>query len=159
MLPALVLTSQLAALEDAAGHALRRMEVRGLTLLFLGGSTLMIGASAFASGSATVPTTARALIAWFGLALLSGRLLGWRFCWVGPCLVLCILIYWGYDSSGGTYWWWEFTAHGPDPMASWRLSVGLLVTGVAAFWLTPWRIATLRHNRLFADAVGVATRR
>lgn len=146
MLPVLVLASRMSSLEAAAGTAFRRLEAGLLVVAFLVSGLLMLWACMLASGHNAVPTTARALLAWFGLALLAGRLLGWRACWWGPCLALCVLVYWGYDSGRGEFRWWEFTAPGADPLPAWILSVGLLAAGAVAYGLTPWRGAALRER-------------
>ena len=154
MLPVLVLTSQIAELEAAAGRALRRLETWVLVLTFMAAGLLMTAGCLVSTGSEAVPTTVRSLVAWFGLALISGRVLGWRFCWLVPCLMLSVLIYWGYDSPTNAYHWWEFTAVRSDSLPAGLLSVGFLAAGAAMYWFTPWRVAALRQ-RIALGASGV----
>ncbi len=146
VLAVLVLTSQLRNLEAAAGAAVRRLETLTLLAVFVAASLLFLTGSVISAGLQIVPLISRALLAWLGLALISGRIFGWRTCWLLPGVVLCVLIYWGFDSVVGAYRWWEFTATGTESVSSSVLSVALLVGGLLAYAWTPWRIACMRRR-------------
>lgn len=142
-LPVLTLASSLSDLEAAAGAEFHWYRAMLLVGSFLFSSLLFLSAAAFAGGSTIALSMARALLAWFGLALITGRLLGWAFCWIGPWLALSTLLYWGYDSEADSYRWWEMTAQPPGHLPSLLLSIGLLFVGLAAYALTRWRIFQL----------------
>lgn len=146
VLAVLVLTSQLRSLEAAAGAAVRWLETLTLLAVFVAASLLLLIGSVISVGLEIVPLISRALLAWLGLALISGRIFGWRTCWLLPGVVLCVLIYWGYDSGVGAHRWWEFTATGPESVSSALLSGALLGAGLLAYSCTPWRIACLRRR-------------
>lgn len=142
------LNQPLGELEDAAGQAWHR--VRGLVLaaVFLGSSLLFLAGAWIAAGSEIVPLVARAQFGWLGIALLSGRILGQRLAWAGPCLFLAIAVYWGYATDSGPRWW-EFTALPPGNSAGAFTAFGIFVAGVAAFIATPWRTKRLRSLLFF----------
>jgi hypothetical protein len=81
---------------------------------------------------------ARAWLAWFGLALLAGALLGWRLAWALPSGAAVVLWYWGLQGND-QYRWWEFSSRPYDDVPSLLLSVALLAIGVTAYIATPWR--------------------
>ncbi len=145
-LPVLLLTTQLSEIETAASGGPQRLEGLILAATILTATAFMAIAALASTGAGTVPATVRATAAWFGIALITGRLLGWRLCWVGPCLALSALIFWGFDSTAGHFRWWEFTAYGPTPVSTQALSIGLTVGGVLCYLLTPWRLAALSHR-------------
>ncbi|WBB97000.1 hypothetical protein O7543_19680 [Solwaraspora sp. WMMA2080] len=147
--PVLALQSNLGALESVATAHLKRLTwlyavAMAITcwLLYLvpAGITLPIEALAI---------TLRALIAWYGISLLSGVILGWRLAWAMPVTTIVFLWYWGY-SSQGYYLWWEFTARPPNDVPSLILSGALLLIGIVAYSATPWRRYRLRpRSRMF----------
>ncbi len=137
VLPVLALHSQLADLEVVATRRLRRLQRGYLAGMGSTCALIYLGLSATTLPVTALAVAARAWIAWFGLALLSGAVLGWRLAWVLPAIAAVIVIYWGYMGDG--YAWWEFSARPHDDLLSLILSVGLLAVGVAAYSATPWR--------------------
>lgn len=138
VLPVLALHSRLADLEAVATRRLRQSQ-----LLYLGGMSLAclviyLGVSAIALHPLVLVIMARSWLAWFGLALVAGVILGWRLAWTLPALAATVLIYWGYQ-RGGDYQWWEFSARPHDDFASLLISVALCAFGLTAYWSTPWR--------------------
>jgi hypothetical protein len=155
-LPVLFLSSQLSELEEAAGAEFRRVEAIALGTAFLVSGVLLVGGCLFVADPTAAGKAARALLAWFGLGLVSGRVLGWRFCWVLPWVALSALLYWGFDSGAQAYAWWEFTAQPIAHTPSLLLSVGLCLGGGVAYHLTPWRLAAVRRSgRRFSSREGV----
>ncbi len=154
-LPALTVTSQMEALEVAGGFPYFKLRRGILGGAFAISSGCILVAVAVGIDSALVPLVARALFAWFGLALISGRLLGWNYSWILPIGALCVLLYWGHGSGGG-YQWWEFTAQPATHLPSLIFAITLFVAGVLACSLTPWRLNRTRRvvSRMVAD-VGV----
>ncbi|MFG3702296.1 hypothetical protein ACGF5C_31075 [Micromonospora sp. NPDC047620] len=146
LVPALTLASPMEALEAAAGrsyHRLRNAVLAGATVT---SSVCFLTGAALGANLEAIPLIARALPAWLGLALISGRILGWNYTWVAPCGVVCVLLYWG-PSSGEGFRWWEFTAQEAGDLPSLLLSVGLFASGLAAYSLTPWRVRNILRPR------------
>jgi hypothetical protein len=137
ILPALSLHSSLADLETMGTPAHRSTERRYLLCMFLACAGIYAAIAALTLELSSLAVIARSLAGWLGLALVSGRLLGWRLAWVLPVATLCVLLYWG----GGvtTHAWWEFSARPHDDVPSLLLSACLLGGGALAFWATPWR--------------------
>ncbi|QOV35647.1 hypothetical protein IM697_37260 [Streptomyces ferrugineus] len=148
VLPALGLHSQLADLESVATKQFHRAQF----LCFVATAFLCAAPYFLISALTLTPNVllimARSLPGWIGLALLSGRIFGWRLSWVAPAVVACAVTYWG--ASGGAetetpYVWWEFTARSPGDMPSLFLVLGLLTLGAFSLWLTPWRQKRMRE--------------
>jgi hypothetical protein len=98
-LPALGLHSALASLEETRTDIHLRVEHRyllALSLLSFGG---YLAVAATTLDTAILSIILRSLPGWLGLALLSGRLLGWRLSWVLPLGMWCVLAYCGPDSA------------------------------------------------------------
>ena len=108
VLPVLALSSPLASLEVTATHRLRRVQRYYIFSLATGSAVIYLSISALAIHFSLLAMIARASVAWFGLALLAGRLLGRRLAWTLPSIVAIVLWFWGYQKDG--YPWWEFTA-------------------------------------------------
>lgn len=138
VLPVLALTSPLADLEVVATQRLMSMQRRYLTSLSVGCLVIYLAISAIALHPAVLAITARAWAAWFGLALIAGSVLGWRLAWTLPAAASVVLWYWGF-SGNEQYHWWEFSARPYDDPPSLFLSAALLIAGVAAYAVTPWR--------------------
>jgi hypothetical protein len=136
-LPVLTLSSPITALEEAAGPEYYRLRALVLGGAFVVSGFLILTAAAVGAEPAVMPLIARALLAWFGLALVSGRALGWNYSWVLPWAALSALLYWGHSS------WWEVTAQPATHLPSMLLAIGLFATGIAAYTLSPWRIRRL----------------
>lgn len=144
VLPLLALRSPMAELEALGSSRFHRS--RGLRLAGLWGASvlLFLGIAAVAVEGRVLGAMAVALPGWAGLGLLGGRALGWRQAWVLPGIVLCAVTYWGFDDAGGTYPWWDMT-RAPvteNPLGA-LVSAVLLLTGLLAFSLTPWRLRRL----------------
>jgi len=147
VLPVLTLVSPLSGLEGASSAQFARCRTAVLVSALVFSGALAVLASLFASESTAAAMTARAVLAWFGLALLSGRVLAWSLCWVLPWAVLAGIVYWGYDSSAAAHRWWEFTARPVADVASLLFVTTTLLAGIAAYSLTPWRLFNLRGLR------------
>lgn len=145
VLPVLALTSPLAGLELAATQRLRTMQRLYLAGLSTSCAAIYLASCAIVLSPAVVGIIARSWIAWFGLALTAGAVLGWRLSWTLPSAVAIVLWYWGYHEDQ-RYQWWEFSARPHDDLPSLLLSVTLLVAGLAAYAATPWRRRWLRRS-------------
>ncbi|MFD7867790.1 hypothetical protein [Streptomyces sp. NPDC059783] len=74
----------------------------------------------------------RSLLIWFGLALLSARLLGQQLAWSVPLASVLLLIW--YPLA-----WWDWTAAPASDPISWAVAAVALATGVVASGATAWR--------------------
>ena len=145
VLPLLALHSPLADLEQVATRRLRAMQRLCLVVLNCVSAGIFLGFCALGMHPALVGIIARSWIAWFGLGLVAGAMLGWRLSWTLPALVAVGLWYWGY-SGDQQYHWWEFSARPHDDLPSLLLSVALLAAGLLAYAATPWRRSWMRHG-------------
>lgn len=151
-LPVLTLASPLQALETTATSSYYLLRRLVLCIAFAISSICILVGAVVGIGPGAAPVLARALLVWFGLALVSGRVLSWTYSWVLPCVIMCVLHYWGHDPSGHGYRWWEFTVHPAGHLPSMILAFACLVAGLAAYALSPWRINTLaRAGRVAPD--------
>jgi hypothetical protein len=73
------LGSAMDSLEEAAARGFRRVEISFLVGAVSVAAALLVAAEAFVSPVETVLLLLRGLLIWAGLALLSGRVWGWRF--------------------------------------------------------------------------------
>ncbi|MFJ8730472.1 hypothetical protein [Streptomyces bauhiniae] len=99
--------------------------------------TLVVCAFSFGTEALSVGPEAgvvfvRSVLIWFGLALLSVRLLGQHLSWVIPLASAFFLIWYPYN-------WWDWTANSPGDPFSWTVAGISLATGTAATAATPWR--------------------
>jgi hypothetical protein len=136
--PVMSLHSQLADLEVVSTRHLRSFEHRYLAGANLGSAAIYFGMSALTLPPSVLMIMARSWLAWCGLALLAGALIGWRLAWTLPVIIAIVLWYWGFQGSD-QYRWWEFSARPFSDMLSVLLSAAVLTLGVAGYWLTPWR--------------------
>lgn len=136
--PIVSMYSQLTSLEAVATNRLRRYQRGYLAGMGFGGASIYLGIAATTLPPAVLAIIARSWLAWSGLALISGVLLGWRLAWTLPVGVSVILWFWG-SVGPDLYAWWEFSARPHDDLPSLLLSVGLLLSGIGAYWATPWR--------------------
>ena len=137
--------SGMSTLEEAAATPFRRAQVNHVIFLLV-----LTEALTFAAARTTVLigddfAAVRGLAGWAGLALLAGRLLGWRLSWTLPAVTVFPLIYFGYDDDGRPRWWNWPTAT-PHNAVAWTVTIALLLIGVAALSLTPWRLAATRRR-------------
>ena len=136
ILPALGLHSTLCDLEQTHTSVHKTAERRHLLVLVVACFLVFLVLGSMTLHVALVPAVLRALLAWLGLGLVSGRLLGWRLAWVLPVAAMSLIIYWG--ATGDGYKWWDFTARPPGDPSSWLLSATLLAAGAAAYCASPW---------------------
>ncbi|HEX6968352.1 MAG TPA: hypothetical protein VF174_06015 [Micromonosporaceae bacterium] len=144
VLPVVAMHSSLADLEVVATRRLRALQRSVLAGIGTVSALIYLGSCALVMQGAVVGIVARSLLAWFGLALLSGAVLEWRLAWAVPTVVAVVLWYWGHDGAG-RYEWWEFSARPHDDMPSLLISVTLFVAGLVAFAATPWRLRSWRR--------------
>lgn len=134
--PAGLLVSQLASLEAAATRSYRRVN----SLFFYGTAALcLLGYLVIIAGAFTPSFLAmmgRGMVGWLGLAMVSGRVLGWDRSWLLPLGAFVVLTFWGHQGAEN-YEWWEFTARPFDDPATGLLVAGLALCGIAAFHLSP----------------------
>lgn len=142
IMPAVLLYSPLGELEAAAVREywrVRRLYLAVSVVLYLGSFALVVWVGL---GGATALIAVRAMLAWLGLALLSGRLFGWSRSWLVPLLSVVVLLFWGTDAES-TYTWWEFSARPHDDWRPAVLAASLAALGALAYWARPW------HHRPF----------
>lgn len=163
VLPAIGLHSHLFRLEEVGTDIQRCVERRytiGLALACASSYVLLASLSLQPSLLAVV---SRSLAGWLGIALISGRLLGWRLAWILPLAILFIMAYWGGTSTPGRYVWWDFTARPYNDLASLLLTACLFGGGLIAYWATPWRrkyLASIKRVKpAIASPVGSLLRR
>jgi hypothetical protein len=145
VLPVLAMHSHLADLEQGVTRSLRRAQRMHLVGMGVGCASLFLAFAALALHPLVLLVVLRSWLAWYGMAMLAGVVLGWRLAWTLPAIVAVILMYWGYQN--GDYRWWEFSARPYDDQGALMLSLGLLAAGLVAFWMTPWRRRRLRVSR------------
>jgi len=137
------LASRMAGPEEMAGAVHRRWEQWHAAVA----SVLCVGTVAVTEFAATGERAAlmmmRATVFWLGLAFLSGRVLGRHHAWIGPVASIFPASYLTQD-AGGHDMWWDWTGQRPDSAPCAALAAVVLVTGVVAYELTPWRLARLR---------------
>lgn len=136
--PAVSLYSRLADLEVVATRQFHKYQRAYLVVVGLTCGFIYLGIAAITLPSSVLIISLRAWLAWYGLALIAGRVLGWRLAWTAPITTAIILWYWGFQGAG-QYRWWEFSARPYDDVPSALLSSALLASGLAAYWTTPWR--------------------
>ncbi|MDG4768572.1 hypothetical protein O7632_31440 [Solwaraspora sp. WMMD406] len=143
VLPVLGMRSHLADLEQGVTRTLRRVQRIHLAGIAVACVSIFLALAALTIDPVILLVMLRSWLAWFGLALLAGVLLGWRLAWTLPALVAVTFFYWGYH-SGGDYWWWEFSIRPYADVPALLLSIGLFAVGLVAYSMTPWRLRRLR---------------
>lgn len=140
VLPALALHSPLQQLEQVATRNLLRATT-GYFIIIAAISWLLflVGANVALNGD-LVLVVARSLLAWCGLSLMSGRIIGWRLGWVLPAIVFCVVIALGTVDEGSAFPWWDFTAASWNSLSTAALSLAILVGGILSIVLDPWRV-------------------
>lgn len=125
-------------------------------ILLLGGVTLITAAlmgilQAVALEPAEAFLVVRNYLGFLGIGLVSGRLIGWQFCWALPLLSLFPLTYFPRNADGDLNWW-VFIVAPPGDLTSWIVVVFLLISGAIAVALSPWRLFQIkglfRTNRM-----------
>jgi hypothetical protein len=144
VLPTLAMHSELDSLEDSS-HSTARSTLAfyffPFTLLLC---TVYLTLATIGLSLSTAAIIARSIPGWLGLALIGGRVLGWRLSWVFPAGATCFLVYWG-GNGPGVYSWWEFSARPYNDLPAAIVSLLLLLIGILAYWVTPWRVYALRN--------------
>ncbi|MDT0491359.1 hypothetical protein RM717_12675 [Streptomyces griseus] len=112
-----------------AMHRYRLAYCFGLTLAVC---ALSFSVEALAVGVGAGAVFVRSIVIWFGLALLSARLLGPQLGWPLP-LASALLLIW-YPQT-----WWDWTSKSATDLFSWTVAAVALAVGVAASAATPWR--------------------
>lgn len=140
-LPAALADSELADLEETASGSFRQHESLLLAVGVAATGALLAGTVWVRIGSDATLVSLRIFATWFGLALLSSRLLGTQRFWVIPGVVLAIV---NITNSIPAPLWVQVIAEVPEHLPSLLCAIGTLAAGVLARSLTPWRLATLR---------------
>lgn len=78
----------------------------------------------------------RGTVGWMGLALVGGRIAGWRVAWVGPAAVWPVAMCWGHTETGCR--WWEFTSLPAGDPGSWAVAGCLAAVGALAYLFSGW---------------------
>lgn len=145
IVPALLLHSPFGEIESVRGREVRRFEhfyLSGLAFTFL---VMIVVASTLTSGWQVGLISGRGFVGWLGIALISGRIFGWRLSWCIPSIMMLIFIYWG-QIGHGQYYWWEFSARPVADAISLGLAVSILIVGSLAYWLDQWRLRVVRSK-------------
>lgn len=135
--PVLFCHSPFGEMETATGRNWRRTEMVVLIVNSLVCTTMFTATCLIVFGGDLAMLVLRGIIGWMGIALLTGKLLGWRMAWVGPFAVLPILIFWGYQYPA--YRWWEFTARPIGDLVAWAVVAALAGLGTVAYVCNSWR--------------------
>ncbi|MEV7778724.1 hypothetical protein [Kitasatospora sp. NPDC088351] len=139
------LASLMQRFEETATTAFRRAQLAWIAgVVALSAAVLGVEELVISSPAVAVLLT-RGLLIWTGLALLSGRLFGWRLSFILPLASVFPLTYWQYDAQGRNRWW-DWTNQPPTAWPCWALAVVALGIGCAAMTLTPWRAARMRSG-------------
>jgi hypothetical protein len=137
LLSAVFLTASLdgpmSAHEEAGASAMHRYRLN-----FCLGLTLAVCAFSFGAEALSVDVEAgavfvRSLLVWFGLALLSVRLLGHQLGWVLPLTSAFLLVWYPRNR-------WDWTSNAATDPLSWTVTAFTLAVGVIASAATPWRM-------------------
>lgn len=137
------LASRMAGPEETASFVQRRWErwhVAAASILCL---AVVASTEAVASGERVALMMVRATVLWLGLAFVSGRVLGRRHAWILPVASIFPASYLAQNSRGDDAWW-DWTGQPPGGVACAVLAGAVFVAGIAAFELTPWRVAEWR---------------
>ncbi|MFI0963291.1 hypothetical protein ACH4S8_18075 [Streptomyces sp. NPDC021080] len=134
---AAVRTSSLAVFEDVAGPAYFRMRTN-LTLATVAAACLLsFAAEGGAAGTSLGIVFVRSMLIWYGLALLSERVLGAGLAWIFPVASVFPLVW---LSEGD---WWDWTAAPASDLTSWCLAGACLTLGVVMTAVTRRRLRSV----------------
>jgi hypothetical protein len=134
---AAVRTSSLAVFEDVAGPAYFRMRTNLTLATVTAACTLSFIVEAVATGASLGIVFVRSMLIWFGLALLSERLLGFGMAWVFPVASVFPLVWLSDDD------WWDWTAAPVPDLTSWCLAGACLTLGVVVAAVTRRRLRSV----------------
>ncbi|MFI1786655.1 hypothetical protein [Streptomyces rubiginosohelvolus] len=126
------LSSAMAKHEEMGASAMHRYRLKycfGLTLTVC---VLSFGVEGIAVGMEAGVVFVRSILIWFGLALLSIRMLGPQLSWPLPLASALVLIWYPQE-------WWDWTANSATDLASWAAAAVALAVGATASAATPWR--------------------
>jgi hypothetical protein len=147
------LNSAMRSLAETGARTLRRFELVHLLAVAVVGIVLT-GITEWAMSSPSEAWLAiRALLIWAGLAVVSGRVLGWLMSWLLPVATVFPLIYYGQDSVGDDGWW-NWTAKPAEYAPCWLLAATSVVVAAGAVALTPWRLHAIRRKATGRPADG-----
>jgi hypothetical protein len=136
LLSAVFLTAALggpmAAHDEAGAVRMHRCRTLYCTALTLTACAFSFGAEATAVGPESGVVFVRSLLVWFGLALVSVKLLGRQLGWAVP-LGAAFLVIW-YPET-----WWDWTAAPGTDVFSWGLAATAQLAGIGAIAATDWR--------------------
>jgi hypothetical protein len=136
LLSAVFLTAALggsmAAHDEAGAVRMHRCRTVYCTALTLAVCVFSFSAEAIAVGAESGVVFVRSLLVWFGLALVSAKLLGQQLGWAVP-LGSAFLVVWFPES------WWDWTATSGTDVFSWVLAATAQLAGICAIAATGWR--------------------
>lgn len=121
--------------EEMGTSAMHRYRRKYCMVLTLTVCVFSFGVEALAVGVEAGAVFVRSLLIWFGLALLSVRLLGDQLSWALPLASAFLLIWYPQE-------WWDWTSNSTTDLFSWAVAVITLAVGAAASTATPWRRKT-----------------
>ncbi|MBS2531660.1 hypothetical protein KGQ20_02625 [Catenulispora sp. NF23] len=124
--------------ERVAGAAVRKYELWHALVMFATTVLLIGGVEMATSDSRRTVTAVRALIIWWGLALVSGAAFGRWLSWVFPLITIFPLTYLQQNGRGEDRWW-DWAQQPPSTLPCWVLAAIAVVIGAGAFAWTPWR--------------------
>ncbi|MFJ1644418.1 hypothetical protein [Streptomyces sp. NPDC088258] len=139
------LNSAMRSLEEVGSTSFRLVELSFLIGAILVSAVMLAVAEFFISPIDVIALLLRSLLIWSGIALVSGRLFGWRLSWVFPLLSLLPLTYWQKDALGNSRWW-DWTNQPGVATPCWGIAVSSLIVGGLALVFSPWRVAQLRNS-------------
>ncbi|MFJ8113156.1 hypothetical protein [Streptomyces sp. NPDC096132] len=134
VLPCLCLHGPMGELEAMGAKVYERRRMARFALVVLAACLVHLAVLNLSVTGRTVAAVALALPGWLGIALLSGRVFGWRQSWLLPAVYLAVVGSVGAKDPQGHAVWWDFTegftAGGLATVADVTL---LLACGIAAF--------------------------
>lgn len=141
-----VLHSPAEAWEAAAAASGRAAQSRYLLVVAVGLPVLVALATFVPSGRTVALVLARGTLIWLALAVISGRLFGWRQAWILPIASFLPLSYLSVDASGH-YRWWYWPGQPPAAPGCIFLTVLLCCAAWVAYAATPHRIGVVANAR------------
>ncbi|GAA2809475.1 hypothetical protein GCM10010441_37560 [Kitasatospora paracochleata] len=145
------LSSPMRRFEETAAAAFRAAQHAWLGGVVTSAAVVLTVEELIISPPATAVILLRALLVWTGIALLSGRVFGWRLSFILPMASVFPLTYWQYDGQGRNRWW-DWTHQPPMSLGCWAIAGAALAAGSLAVAVTPWRAARGRAH--LAAALG-----